>query len=163
LIVSFLLKLNPFVYAFSNRAIRRAFRQVICRRFCCCGLRCWVCQCLCPNKCNEYDQQQSFQYQRAHSNSFATQTSQVAPRRASSISAEMIRTLPKTANEYDASSNSPITPMRIVGSGGPVVSFADYLSETGVDDISSPDDKQSNRDVSSTPIQNLPPILKSDF
>jgi hypothetical protein len=53
--------------------------------------------------------------------------------------------------------------MRTPGSGGPVVSFADYLSETGVDDISSPDHKQSNRDLSLTPIQKLPPISNSDF
>jgi len=75
----------------------------------------------------------------------------------------MIRTLPKIVNEYDASSSSPITPMRTPGSGGPVVSFADYLSETGGDDISSPDHKQSNRDLSLTPIQKLPPISNSDF
>jgi hypothetical protein len=73
----------------------------------------------------------------------------------------MIRTLPRMVNEYDASSNSPITPIRTAGSGGPVVSFADYLSEVGGGDVASPDDKQTHQDTSSTPIH--PPIAKSDF
>ena len=151
--LSLFLQLNPFVYAFSNRAIRRAFRQVIFRRFCCWGLRCWLCRLICPQKCTEYSQQPSYQYQRNHSSSFATQTSQVAPRRASSISAEIIRTLPKIVHDYDASSGSPMTPIRSAGSGGPVVSFADFLAGTTGDNISLHEEKQSNRDLSSTPLQ----------
>jgi len=146
--------LNPFVYAFSNRAIRRAFRQVLFRRFCCSCLRCWLCRYLCPNKCKEYTNQES--YQRNPSNSFATQTSQVAPRRTSSLSGEIIRTLPKTSTDFDAISSSPVTPMRTIGGGGPVVSFADFLAETGDDDISNNDDKQSKQELSSTPIQKIP-------
>lgn len=151
------MKLNPFVYAFSNRAIRRAFRQIIFRRFCCCcGLRYWLCRYFCPNKLNE-NCDPSYQYQRGHSNSFATQTSQVAPRRTSSLSTELLRPLPKTnTNDGDASSNSPLTPMRTAGSGGHVVSFADFLAETGGDEISSNDDKQSNHEISSTPKENIP-------
>jgi hypothetical protein len=152
----FILKLNPFVYAFSNRAIRRAFRQIIFRRFCCCGLRCWLCRNFCPNKSKE-NSEQSYQYQRNHSSSFGTQTSQIAPRRTSSLSTELIRPLPKTGNDYDASSNSPITPIRTAGSGGPIVSFADFLGETVADDISSNDDKQSNKESTSTPIQKIQP------
>jgi len=149
--------LNPFVYAFSNRAIRRAFRQVLFRRFCCWGSRCWLCRYLCPNKCKEYTDQESYQYQRNPSNSFQTQTSQVAPRRTSSLSDEIIRTLPKTSKDFDALSSSPITPKRTIGGGGgPVVSFADFLAETGDDDISTNDDKQSNKELSSTPIQKIP-------
>jgi len=157
------LKLNPFLYAFSNRAIRRAFRQVIFRRFCCCGLRCWLCRYLCPNKSNE-NNSQSYQYQRGHSGgSFTTQTSQVAPRRTSSLSTEMTRPLPKTSNDFDPLSSSPITPMRTAGTGRPVVSFADFLTETGGDDdILSNDDKQSNQESSSTPIQKSQLNLNSD-
>jgi hypothetical protein len=152
----FVLKLNPFVYAFSNRAIRRAFRQVIFRRFCCCGLRCWLCRYFCPNKSNEYNDPQSYQYQRGTSGSFATQTSQVAPRRTSSLSAEMVRILPKPGNDFEAAPDSPITPLRTGSRGGPVVSFADYLVETGSDHISIKDEKQSNQELSSTPLQKIP-------
>jgi hypothetical protein len=161
-LILFILKLNPFVYAFSNRAIRRAFRQVLFRRFCCCGLRFWLCRYLCPNKANENNEQTSYQYQRGHSNSFATQTSQVAPRRTSSLSTEMTRTIPKTDNEFNALSSSPITPMRTAGIGGPVVSFADFLAETGADDISSNDDNKSNHESSSTPIQKIQVNSNSD-
>jgi hypothetical protein len=158
----FYLKLNPFVYAFSNRAIRRAFRQVICRRFCCCGLRCWLCRHFCPNKANEYNDQPSSQYQRGHSNSFATQTSQVAPRRTSSLSADIIRPISKTTNDFDASSSSPKTPVRTPGNGGPVVSFADFLAETSADEISSYDNKQSDQEFRLTANQNFLPNSNPD-
>lgn len=141
--------LNPFVYAFSNRAIRRAFRQVIFRRFCCCILRCWFCRYFCPNKLNDYNDRQSYQHQRTYSNSFTTQTSQVAPRRTSSFSTELIRPLPKLTNNHDSTPSSiPVNPLRAAGTGGPVVSFADFLAETEDDDIvsSSPTVKQSNQD-----------------
>ena len=144
------MKLNPFVYAFSNRAIRRAFRQVIFRRFCCCGLRCWLCRHFCPNKSNEYNDQLSSQYQRGHSSSFQTQISQVAPRRTSSLSAEFIQPISKTTDGFDALSSSPKTPIRTPGSGGPVVSFADFLAEASDDEILSNNTKQLNQDFPST-------------
>jgi hypothetical protein len=67
----------------------------------------------------------------------------------------MIRTIPKTAIEFDAASSSPITPMRTAGTGGPVVSFADFLVETDGDDISCNGDKKLNHESSSTPIQKI--------
>lgn len=134
------LQLNPFVYAFSNRAIRRAFRQILFRRFCCCNLRCWLCRRLCPNKSQEYQNQQSNRYQRARSNSFTTQISQVVPRRTSSLSAEVTRTLPIAGSLFDSLIDTP----RIAGSGtGPVVSFADFVNETGTDEVTSKDEKPS--------------------
>ena len=129
---------------------------MIFRRFCCWSLRCWLCRLICPGRCAEYRQQPSYQYQRNHSSSFATQTSQVAPRRASSLSAEIIRTLPKIVHDYDDSPTSPLTPIQSADSGGPVVSFADFLAGTTSDNISSHEEKQSNRDLSSTPIQKSP-------
>ncbi|CAF1465752.1 unnamed protein product [Adineta steineri] len=151
--------LNPFVYAFSNRAIRRAFRQVLFRRFCCCRSQCWLCRYFCPNKATRYSEPSSSQYQRTHSNSFTTQTSQVAPRRASSsFSADIARTIPKQMNNFDVLSNSPIrTPG---GSGGPVVSFAEFLPVTNSDDeiISNNNNKQSsNQELNLTSIQNTSP------
>jgi hypothetical protein len=144
------LKLNPFVYAFSNRAIRRAFRQVIFPRFCCCGLRFWLCRHFCPNKSDEYNDQLSGQYQRGHSNSFQTQISQVAPRRTSSFSAELIQPISKTTDSFEALSSSPKTPIRTTGSGGPIVSFADFLVEANDDEILSNNNKQLNQDFPST-------------
>ena len=66
-------KLNPFVYAFSNRAIRRAFREVIFRRFCC-----WCC----AKKTNHYE---SSRHQRDYSGSLTTDTSLMAPRQTKSF------------------------------------------------------------------------------
>ncbi|UJR35776.1 hypothetical protein I4U23_028524 [Adineta vaga] len=136
--------LNPFVYAFSNRAIRRAYRQIIFRRFCCCGLRCWLCRYLCPNKSNTCNEQVSSQYSRARSSSYTTQTSQIAPRRTSSVTGEVIRTIPKVANGFEALSSSPKTPSRIAGNSGHVVSFADFLAETDDDKIVSNQELNSN-------------------
>jgi hypothetical protein len=145
------IKLNPFVYAFSNRAIRRSFREVIFRRYCCCDLRFWLCRHFCPKKPDEYNEQ----YLRPYSSSFTTQTSQVAPRRTSSFSAELIRPITKTVNGCGTISNSPKTPNRTPGSGGPVVSFADFLVGTNDDDdgdgeILSNDNNQSNPEYSPT-------------
>ncbi|CAF0755379.1 unnamed protein product [Rotaria sp. Silwood1] len=139
--------LNPFVYAFSNRAIRRAFREVIFRRFCCCGLQCWLCRHLCPNKANEYNQQQPCQYKRDPSNSIGTEALQIAPRRTYSLSAELIRTIPKTVEHLDA---LLCTPTQTIDNEGPVVSFA----ETGKDDILSNDNKQSSEEVKPTSTEN---------
>ena len=76
----------------------------------------------------------------------------------------MLRALPKQGNDYDGSSSSPITPMRTAGTGGPVVSFADFLDETGGDDISLHDDKLSNHESISIPIpiQNIQLQTESD-
>lgn len=98
---------------------------------------------------NDYNERQSYQHQRTYSNSFTTQTSQVAPRRTSSFSTELIRPLPKLTNNHDSTPSSiPVNPLRAAGTGGPVVSFADFLAETEDDDIisSSQTVKQSNQD-----------------
>ncbi|CAF1246701.1 unnamed protein product [Adineta ricciae] len=140
--------LNPFVYAFSNRAIRRAFRQIIFRRFCCwCGFRCWLCRYFCPTKANAYNEQLASQYQYTHSSSYTTQTSQIAPRRASSLTGDVLRTDVKVANGFEALSSSPKTPNRTPGHSGPVVSFADFLAETGEDEVLSNGDAHSNEEV----------------
>ncbi|CAF2391627.1 unnamed protein product [Rotaria sp. Silwood2] len=139
--------LNPFVYAFSNRAIRRAFREVIFRRFCCCGLQCWLCRHLCPNKADQFNQQQSCQYKRDHSNSIGTEALQIPPRRTYSLSAELIRTIPITIDNLDSALD---TPARTTDNGGPVVSFA----ETGKDDILSKDNKRSSQEFTPTSIEN---------
>ena len=113
---------------------------MIFRRFCCCILRCWICRFFCPNKLNDYNDRQSYQYQRTYSNSFTTQTSQVAPRRASSFSTEPIRpSMPKVTHDQDVIVSSiPVNPLRTpTSAGGPVVSFADFLAETKDDDVNS--------------------------
>jgi hypothetical protein len=75
----------------------------------------------------------------------------------------MTRPLPKTSNDFEPLSSSPITSMRTASTGRPVVSFADFLTETGGgDDILSNDDKQSNQESSSTPIQKIQLNLNSD-
>ncbi|CAF2928401.1 unnamed protein product [Rotaria sp. Silwood2] len=139
--------LNPFLYAFSNRAIRRAFREVIFRRFCCCGLQCWLCRHLCPNKADQFNQQQSCQYKRDHSNSIGIEALQIPPRRTYSLSAELIRTIPITIDNLDSALD---TPARTTDNGGPVVSFA----ETGKDDILSKDNKRSSQEFTPTSIEN---------
>jgi hypothetical protein len=122
------LKLNPFVYAFSNRAIRRAFRQVIFRRCCCCMCR-----------AQSTNERQIGRRQRIQSGSLTTDTVQIIPKRTSSFSADVCRTIPKTNNELDASVSSPF---RGPSTGEPVVSFADFLADTGDDDNN--DDQQNN-------------------
>ncbi|CAF1571890.1 unnamed protein product [Adineta ricciae] len=141
--------LNPFVYAFSNRAIRRAFRQIIFRRFCCwCGFRCWLCRYFCPTKTSAYNEQLASQYQYTHSSSYTTQTSQIVPRRASSLTGDVLQTNVKVANGcFEALSNSPKTPNRPPGHSGPVVSFADFLAETGEDEVLSNGDAHSNEEL----------------
>ena len=140
------------MYAFSNRAIQRAFRQVIFRRFCCCDLQCWLCRHVCPEKSNRYQDHQPHQYQRARSNSFATQTSQVAPKRTSSYSPESSRTLPKTGN---GCSPPLITPMPSSADQDPIVCFAEFLEGLAVESVSGNDDKEGNS-TSTTP----PPTMK---
>lgn len=115
-----LFQLNPFVYAFSNRSIRRAFRQVICRRFCCC-----MCQ-----KKGTYDHKIS-RRQRLNSASYTTDVSQGTLRRTNSYVAEVCRTIPKLNRELDTLVNSPF---RTAHTGAPVVSFADSIAETAKDD-----------------------------
>ncbi|CAF1044445.1 unnamed protein product [Rotaria sordida] len=131
--------LNPFVYAFSNRAIRRAFREVIFRRFCCCGLQCWLCRYFCPNKSNKYNQQKSCKHKRDLSSSIGTETLQIAPRRTYSLSTELSRTIPQIIDNLDASLSKRA---RTIGSGSPVVSF----TEKDKDDILSDDNKQTNEE-----------------
>lgn len=118
--------LNPFVYAFSNRAIQRAFRQVLFKRYCCCNLQCWLCRYFCPQKSAErYQDQLSYQYQRNFSNSYGTQSSQVAPRRTVSLSSDVTRKVTSGANGFE--SFVPSTP-RTADSVGLVVSFVESPS-----------------------------------
>ena len=128
--------MNPFVYAFSNRAIRRAFRQVICRRFCCYF---WF---LCRNKS---DQPVTTRRQRAHSGSLTTETSQLPPRRTSSLSADALRNKPKV----DPDGNLPaVSVFRGANTGAPAVSFADFLAQTAEDEKELPieeEEEKSNR------------------
>ncbi|CAF1402147.1 unnamed protein product [Rotaria magnacalcarata] len=131
--------LNPFVYAFSNRAIRRAFREVIFRRFCCCGLQCWLCRHFCPKKSNQYDRQQSYPNNRDNSYTVGADVLQVAPRRPYSVSHELIRKVSKTPNDIDPPLSTSI---RTAGSEeGPVVSFANFVVPTVDEDPSLEDDK----------------------
>ncbi|CAF3069820.1 unnamed protein product [Rotaria socialis] len=131
--------LNPFVYAFSNRAIRRAFREVIFRRFCCCGLQCWLCRHFCPKKSNQYDRQRSYPNKRDNSYSVGSDVPQVAPRRTYSLSHELIRKVSKTSNDTDPPLSTPIP---TAGSGeGPVVSFVNFVVPTIKEDPSLEDDK----------------------
>ncbi len=71
----------------------------------------------------------------------------------SSLTAEIIRTLPNTGNDFDAVSNSPKSPVRTAGGGGPIVSFADFLAETGSDEVASNDGKQSNEELNTLSLQ----------
>ncbi|CAF0980783.1 unnamed protein product [Adineta steineri] len=132
--------LNPFVYAFSNRAIRRAFRQVIFRRCCCC--------CICPKPSNNPEEQHTSQRQRGHSGSLTTDISQVVTKGINSSSVDTMRTIPRTQSNHNY---PPSSLRRTSTTAAPIVSFADFLEETGDDDISSHDDKQSiKEDLEST-------------
>ncbi|CAF1033700.1 unnamed protein product [Rotaria sordida] len=130
--------LNPFVYAFSNRAIRRAFREVIFRRFCCC---------ICRKRLNQYNERKGHRRRCTASGSFTTETSQIGSRRKSSYSADLVRTIPKIECNSEPSSPKPI---RSPNANGLAVSFAEFLSDTNNDDddndnnITSHNNEQSN-------------------
>ena len=68
--------------------------------------------------------------QRANSASL-TETSQVNFKRTNSYIPDVCRTIPKANKELDALVDSPF---RGPSTGGPVVSFADFLAETADDD-----------------------------
>ncbi len=132
-IVCFFKKLNPFVYAFSNRQICQAFRQVIFRR--CCTFR---------RQSN--NEQQIDRHPRAYSGSLTTDTPQIIPKRINSFSIDRPRTISKTEND---SLNSSLRAPTI---SGLVVSFADCLN----DDVPPCDDKQSNSELVSTSTEKNP-------
>ncbi|CAF3895499.1 unnamed protein product [Rotaria sp. Silwood2] len=123
--------LNPFVYAFSNRAIRRGFREVIFRRFCCC---------ICPKKSNQCNEQTVHRRRCIRSDSF-TDSSQIASKRKNSYSVDTIRAIPKPEDNLETSCSKQV---QSPNTNGPVVSFAEFLSDTDNDDISSHNNEQPN-------------------
>ncbi|CAF1155134.1 unnamed protein product [Didymodactylos carnosus] len=74
--------LNPFVYAFSNRAIRRSFQHILFRKICCCYYKTKF---LCQRKPQEYSTS-------TQNNSIVTQISTNTIRRDSSFTNEYIST-----------------------------------------------------------------------
>jgi len=134
-LIFFFKQFNPFVYAFSNRAIRRAFRQVIFRHCCCC---------ICRKPIDEGDEQHTRRRHRAYSGSLTTDISQITSKGPNVSLTEVVRTIPETENNHDIVSNLLI---RVPTTNIPAISFADFLEETGDDDISSEDDKESNQDL----------------
>lgn len=128
---------NPFVYAFSNRCIRQAFREVICRRCCCC---------ICRKRTNQGNGHRTRRRQRGRSSSLTTDTSQITSKVPNAPSVDVVRTVPQIEHDDDTSSH-PL--FRGPTTGGPVVSFADFLAGADGgddDDISSHDDKRSNHE-----------------
>ncbi|CAF3349562.1 unnamed protein product [Rotaria sp. Silwood1] len=129
--------LNPFVYAFSNRAIRRAFREVIFRRFCCC---------ICRKKSNQHNEQNMDRRRGNRGGSLPTDTSQITLKRKCSYTTDTVRSIPKRESSLETSSPKPV---RSPNTSGPVVSFAEFLSETDDDDddITSHDNEKPNSEL----------------
>ncbi|CAF0811216.1 unnamed protein product [Adineta ricciae] len=127
--------LNPFVYAFSNRAIRRAFRQVIFRRCCCC---------FCRTSSDQFDDQFTRRRARAYSGSLTTDVSQSVFKGVQSTSFDVDRTASKIEKDLDSSSFRAVE--------APVVSFKEFLAEkTDDDEDRSPQaDKQPNQECETT-------------
>jgi hypothetical protein len=99
-------------------------------------------------RANSNNEHQIARRQRIHSGSL-TETSQIIPRQTNSFSADVGRTISRTDNEIDTSAHSPF---RGPSTGGPVVSFADFLADTGDDDKD--DDQEKHSDSSSTSTKN---------
>ena len=82
-------------------------------------------------KADSANERQIVRRQRMKSHSL-TESSQIYSKRANSISADVGRTVPKTDSELDPSVTAPF---RGPSTGGPVISFADFLADTtGEDD-----------------------------
>jgi hypothetical protein len=116
---------------------------VIFRRFCCC---------FCRKKPNQYENDR---HQRDYSGSLTTETSQIPSRPTKSFTREGSRTKAKQINDLDSSTDLPF---REPTTSGPVVSFTDFLAQTGDDDLSSHDDKESNEEF----ISKKNPTLTAD-
>lgn len=86
--------LNPFVYAFSNRAIQRAFRQVLCQRFCC------FC---CKHRKSNNEEFVNGRRRRTKSGSLTTETSQTVSKLNNSLSTDNPRVPMKNTHDLDGS------------------------------------------------------------
>ena len=117
------------MYAFSNRAIRRAFRQVIFRGCC-----------FCRTSSDQCDDQSTRRRTRAQSGSLTTDISQSVFRGTKSTSFDVGRIASKIEKDLDSSSFRAVE--------APVVSFNEFLAEkTDDDEEHSPHaDKQSNQE-----------------
>ncbi|UJR10235.1 hypothetical protein I4U23_014448 [Adineta vaga] len=135
--------LNPFVYAFSNKAIRRAFRQVIFRRCCCC---------LCGSPSDTFDEEYGRPRKRIYSGSLTTDISNSNFRALHSTSLDVGRISSKIKEDPDIPS--------LRAPEEPAVTVADFFAEKNgdddddddddddadADDLLSDDDKQSNQE-----------------
>lgn len=74
-----------------------------------------------------------------HNSASLTEFSQVNFKRTNSYITDVCRTIPKANKELDALVNSPF---QGPSTGGPVVSFADFLAETADDDDDDDDEQQ---------------------
>ena len=112
---------------------------MICRRCCC----------LCPQTWKPRGDHR----QRTHSGSLTTETSQIVPRRASSIGNDHSRHKSKLDPELDIASTALF---HGASTGAPIVSFADFLADTG------DDDNQTNQELLSVEAKkDLPPTSNS--
>ncbi|CAF0738295.1 unnamed protein product [Didymodactylos carnosus] len=111
--------LNPFVYAFSNRAIRRSFQHVLFRKICCCTRLCCCCSTsLCQQKRQKFSPNNL-------NNSITTQTSINTTRLDSILTHDHVPTMKSNGTLKTKISSPPTQPSH--------VSFAEMLA-AGDDD-----------------------------
>ncbi|CAF2119252.1 unnamed protein product [Rotaria magnacalcarata] len=136
--------LNPFVYAFSNRAIRRAFREMIFRRFCFC--------CICQKKSTPFNESSLSRRRGTDSGSIGAEVSKIPTKQANSYLVDNVRAISKKENGVDDSSNKlPLDS----NTHRPAVSFADFINEHDPNNDTSRDNqKPSSEFISMLPWKN---------